>query len=72
MQVLTFDLETNILPIMEYRGQLLFNKYIIGPRHEISNNVVCATSKGSDQHAHTRSLIRAIASHMNILWLSSY
>ena len=21
------------------------------PRHEISNNVVCATSKGSDQHA---------------------
>ena len=29
------------------------------PRHEISNNVVCATSKGSDQPAHTRSLIRA-------------
>ena len=32
------------------------------PRHEISNNVVCATSKGSDQPAHTRRLIRAIAS----------
>ena len=31
------------------------------PRHEISNNVVCATSKGSDQPAHTRSLIRDIA-----------
>ena len=31
------------------------------PRHEISNNVVCATSKGSDQPAHTRSLIRAFA-----------
>ena len=30
--------------------------------HEISNNVVCATSKGSDQPAHTRSLIRAFAS----------
>ena len=25
---------------------------IIEPRHEISNNVVCATSKGSDQPAH--------------------
>ena len=32
------------------------------PRHEISYNVVCATSKGSDQPAHTRSLIRAFAS----------
>ena len=30
------------------------------PRHEISNNVVCATSKGSDQPAHMRSLIRAL------------
>ena len=37
------------------------------PRHEISNNVVCATSKGSDQPAHTRSLIRAFASRLNIL-----
>ena len=27
------------------------------PRHEISNNVVYATSKGSDQPVHTRSLI---------------
>ena len=40
---------------------------IIEPRHEISNNVVCATSKGSDQPAHMRSLIRAIASRLNIL-----
>ena len=31
-------------------------------RHEISNNVVYATSKASDQPAHTRSLIRAFAS----------
>ena len=37
------------------------------PRHEISNNVVCATSKGSDQPVHTRSLIRASASRLNIL-----
>ena len=28
-------------------------------RHEISNNEVCATSKFSDQPAHTHSLIRA-------------
>ena len=37
------------------------------PRHEISNNVVCATSNGSDQPAHTRSLIRAFACRLNIL-----
>ena len=37
------------------------------PRHDICNNVVCATSKGSDQPAHTRSLIRAFASRLNIL-----
>ena len=39
------------------------------PVHEISNNVVCATSKASDQPAHTRSLIRAFASHLRILSL---
>ena len=42
------------------------------PRHEISNNVVCATSKGSDQPAHTRSLIRAFANRVNILRLLGY
>ena len=46
--------------------------YINEPWHEISNNVVCATSKGSDQPAHTRRLTRAFASHLNILWLLSY
>ena len=35
--------------------------------HEISNNVVCASSKGSDQPAHTRSLIRAFVCCLNIL-----
>ena len=35
--------------------------------HEISNNVVCATSKASDQPAHTLSLIRAFASRLNSL-----
>ena len=42
------------------------------PVHEISNNVVCATSKVSDQPAHTRSLIRAFASPLSILWLLCY
>ena len=37
------------------------------PRHEISNNVVCATSKASDQPAHTCSLIRVFASLLNII-----
>ena len=40
---------------------------LIEPRHEISNNVVCATSKAADQHAQRRSLIRAFASRLNIL-----
>ena len=37
------------------------------PRNEISDNVVCVTSKASGQPAHTRSLIRAFASSLNIL-----
>ena len=42
------------------------------PWHVISYNVVCATSKVSDQPAHTRSLVRAFASRLNILWVLSY
>ena len=42
------------------------------PWHEISNNVVCATNKDLDQPVHMRSLIRAIASRLNILWLFIY
>ena len=37
-----------------YNTQLLFE-----PVDEIPNDVICATSKTSDQPAHTRSLIRA-------------
>ena len=37
------------------------------PRHEIANNIVCATSKASDQSAHMLSLIRAFANHLNSL-----
>ena len=40
---------------------------IYEPVREISNNVVCATSKVSDQPAHTRSLIRAFASRLSVL-----
>ena len=36
-------------------------------RHEISNSVVCTTSKASDQPVHMCSLIRAFASRLNIL-----
>ena len=43
------------------------NAKVNEPVHEISNNVVCATSKASDQPAHTRSLIRAFASRLSIL-----
>ena len=37
------------------------------PEHEISNNVICATSKASDQPVHKCSLIRAFASGLSIL-----
>ena len=39
----------------------------IEPVHEIANNMVCVTSKVSDQPAHTRSLIRAFASRLSNL-----
>ena len=41
--------------------------YINEPVHEISNNVVCGTSKASDQPAHMHSLIRAFASRLSVL-----
>ena len=41
--------------------------FIFERQHAISNNVVCATSKASDQPAHMPSLIRAFASGLNIL-----
>ena len=48
------------------------SRHMYEPRHEISNNVVCASSKASDQPAHTRSLIRAFANHLNIPRVLSY
>ena len=49
-----------------------FSNTLFEPGHEISNNMVCAISKASDQPAHTRSLIRAFACHLNIHWVLSY
>ena len=42
------------------------------PRYDVSNNVVYAASTGSDQLVHMRSLIRAFASRLIILWILSY
>ena len=49
------------------KPSLMVIEQIIEPVHEIYNNVLCATSKGSDQPSHTRSLIRVFASRLNIL-----
>ena len=51
----------------EYAGRYVALLLAYEPVHEISNNVVCATSKASDQPAPTRSLIRAFASRLSIL-----
>ena len=50
-----------------FRHEHTIKHVLYEPVHEISNNVVCATSKASDQPAHTRSLIRAFASRLSIL-----
>ena len=44
-----------------------FQNYDYEPVHEISNHVVCAIIKASDQPAHMRSLFRAFASRLSIL-----
>ena len=48
-------------PCNAYKSNFQSHSLSIEPVHEISNNVVCATSKASDQPAHTRSRIRAFA-----------
>ena len=48
------------------------NELKTDPRHEIYNNVVCATNKGPDQPAHTRSLPRVFASRLDILLTEHY
>ena len=58
-----------IMLYMEFdeNWQTEFRDILLEPWHGISNNVVCATSKASDQPGHMRSLIRASASLLNFL-----
>ena len=72
------SLRSDSPPLAELRGKInCFSTGIIPlqiavtvlsePVHEISNNVICATSKASDQPALTRNLIRAFANLLSIL-----
>ena len=63
--------ETACNAIVEYKKTCSHGK-TNEPRHEISNNVVCATSKCSDQPAHLCSLIRTFARRLAILRVLSY
>ena len=53
--------------LFDLKKENALNTLNFEPVHEISNNVVCATSKATDQPAHTRSLIRAFASRLSSL-----
>ena len=60
---------TSYIKLSNAQRKTLFtdtNQITNEPRLEISNSVVCATSKDSDQPVHTRSLISAFASRLNI------
>ena len=61
-----FCLEFSFCQAIPHR-KVYYSENQIEQRHEISNNMVCATSKGSDQPAHMRSLIRVFANCLNIL-----
>ena len=74
------EIKARVLSYFHYKLKLLFfcrqfarlylwpsSDLLFEPRHEISNNVVCGTSKGSDQPVYARRLIRAFACHLNIL-----
>ena len=47
--------------------QIFLNTKLYELGHEISNNVLCATSKALDQPGRILSLIRAFARRLNIL-----
>ena len=53
--------------ILHSDQQLFYTLPQLEPVRQITNNVVCATSKASDHPAHTRSLIRALASRLSII-----
>ena len=61
-----------VIPSSDPRAYVLshprtHDEFLYEPQHDISNNVICVPSKGSDQPAHNRSLISAFASCLNIL-----
>ena len=60
------------LYILLHSWSLTLGLHATSADNEISNNMVCATSKASDQPAHGRSLIRAFASRLNIILRLSY
>ena len=68
----TLNNRLDVIALLESKNTCFFSGYncdhrLIEPQYEISNNVVGATSNGADRPAHTRSLIRAFASSLNIL-----
>ena len=71
--------------IKQHKLQIFYQKYdftfyannskvqmTVEPVYEISNNVVCVTSKASDLPVHMHSLIRAFASRLNTIGVLSY
>ena len=68
-QLYTYNYSTDIIVILYFYiyFAVMMIRISYEPVHEISNNVVCATNKASDQPAHWRSLIRAFASRLSIL-----
>ena len=66
-----YMLPVTVKPVLSGHSKIDKTKNLMTnePRHNIFNNVVCVTSKASDQPAHTRSLIRAFDGRLNILIL---
>ena len=63
----SFPLKASILLYKLNVSNMFYLKKQYEPVHEISNNVIYATSKASDQPAYTHRLTRAVASRLNIL-----
>ena len=62
-------MSNTVKPVLSSHSKMDKTKILMTnePRNEISNNVVCATNKASDQPGHMGSLIRAFASPLNVL-----
>ena len=66
MKEVTGSLSDKCNFVLIYKRNALFAP-INGPKYEISNNVVWASTKGLDQPVHMRSLIRAFASRLRTI-----